>query len=143
MRPLPYSALRKFVKTEGWTKSGTVKGKNKTGDHFRYTLALADGDILYTRISHGSGQFDDPNVVAAIFRNELKVSEEDFWACVDHGVLPPRPGTPESGPEGVVLDAKLVRNLIRRVGLTEDEVAQLSKTQAIEAWQEYLARGGT
>lgn len=143
MRPLPHSAHRKFVETEGWDKKKTATGGKKTGDHFRYTLTLADGRILRTRVSHGSGELGDPKLVAAVLRDQLEVTEEDFWACVDKGVLPPRPAPAAPTPAGEVLDAKLVRNLIRKVGLTQDEVAALSKAEAVAQWERYLAGGGT
>ncbi|MCL5445111.1 MAG: cytotoxic translational repressor of toxin-antitoxin stability system [Actinobacteria bacterium] len=141
MRPLPHSAVRKFVETEGWTQKGTARGRSKTGDHFRYTLTLATGEVLYTRVSHGSGQLDDPKIVAHVLRAELAVSAEDFWACVDNGVLPPRPQPPRHHVPGEVLDAKLARNLIQKVGLTESDLSALSKEEAVRRWNAYLASG--
>lgn len=141
MRPLTHAAHRKFVETEGWTKKPNARGK-KTGDHHRYTLQLATGDILYTRVSHGAGQLDDPNTIAAVYRNQLQVSEEDFWNCVDNGVLPPRPQPEKADTPTESLDASLMRNLIRKVGLTPDQIAGMSKDEAVAAWQEYLTSGG-
>jgi len=61
------------------------------GDHERYTLTLADGDVLYTRISNGRGQYDDDAaLITMILRVQFRVTEADFWACVERGVLPPR-----------------------------------------------------
>ncbi|MDQ6615212.1 MAG: cytotoxic translational repressor of toxin-antitoxin stability system [Actinomycetota bacterium] len=143
MKPLPHSAHRKFVETEGWEKKGTARGSGKTGDHYRYNLRLATGDMLTTRVSRGSGQINDPKLIAAIYRDQLAVCEEDFWRCVDDGVLPPRPQPPPALAEGDLLDAKLVRNLIRRVGLTEAEIATFTKADAVARWEQYLSEGGT
>lgn len=143
MRPLPHAAHRKFVETEGWTKKGTSRGSGKTGDHHRYNLTLANGDVLTTRVSHGPGQMDDPGVVAAILRDQLAVTEDDFWRCVNDGILPPRPRAVTSEPPGEVLDAKLVRNLVRKAGMTEEAIGQLTKADAVARWQQYLADGGT
>jgi len=137
-RPLAHADHKKFVETEGWKKQGTTRGARKTGNHFRYTLRLSTGDILYTRVSHGSGSIKDHSLVALILREQLRVSEEDFYRCVNDGTLPPRPA-PESPPvpsEG--LDAKLVRSLINKVGLSQIEVAKLSKADAVERWRQYL-----
>jgi hypothetical protein len=142
VRPLPHAAHRKFVETEGWVKKGTSRGSAKTGDHYRYHLTLSNGDVLTTRVSHGPGQMDDPKAVAAILRDQLAVSEDDFWRCVEDGILPPRPQPAISKPAGEVLDAKLVRNLIRKVGMTEEEISQLTKAAAVARWQRYLADGG-
>lgn len=143
MRPLPHSAHRKFVETEGWERKGTARGSGKTGDHYRYSLPLATGEVLITRVSHGAGQINDPKLVAAILRDQLAVSEEDFWRCVDGGALPPRPQQPARTPSGEALDAKLARNLIRRVGMTEVEIAALTKAEAAARWEHYLAEGGS
>jgi hypothetical protein len=140
MRPLPHSAHRKFVETEGWTETGTARRAGATGDHRRYTLTLVTGDVLATRVSHGPGQMNDPKLVAHILRDQLVVTESDFWACVEDGILPPRPQA-EMGPSNEALDAKLVRNLIRKVGLTESQIAGLSKSEAVARWQEFLAQG--
>ncbi len=142
MRPLKHADHRKFVEIEGWVKKGTAASSKKTGDHFRYTLTLATGDVLYTRISHGSGQLDDAKLIGEIFRNQLGVNEEEFYRCVEKGILPPRPQTiPASSAED--LAATLVRNLIRKVGLSQNEVAKMSKEQAVEAWNKYLTKGGS
>jgi hypothetical protein len=142
MRPLPHGAHRAFVETEGWVKKGKARRTGATGDHYRYTLTLANGDVLATRVSHGSGQINDPGLVAHIFRDQLAVSEADFWNCVKHGVLPPRPQVEAPVVQGPVLDAKLVRNLLTKVGMTQAEVAKLSKEEAVARWQDWLRRTG-
>lgn len=141
MKLLPHSAHRKFVEIEGWEKKDTARGTGKTGDHCRYSLTLATGDVLTTRVSHSAGQINDPKLVAAIYRCQLAVSEQDFWRCVDDGVLPPRPQPPSVAPEGETIDAKLVRNLIRKVGLSEAEIATFTKADAVARWETHLKEG--
>lgn len=78
-----------------------------------------------------------------MLRGQLQVSEEDFWACVDEGVLPPRP-RPESGePEGPAVDAKLMRNLVRKVGLGPAELEGITQDRAVQIWNDWLISGGT
>lgn len=141
MRPLPHRAHQKFVETEGWTEK-TRSGKKKAGDHRRYFLELATGDVLYTRISHGSGSIGDPNLVAAVLGDQLQVSEEDFWACVDDGVLPPRPQVVAEAPAGPALDAKLMGNLVRKVGLGPTELEGMTQERAVQIWTDWLTSGG-
>lgn len=141
MRPIPHRAHKKFVETEGWEKKGKSGSSRETGDHYRYTLTLATGDVLYTRVSHGAGQLDDPNLIAAVLREELQVTEKQFWACVNRGTIPPRPKLLQTDSSVEKLDAKLIRNLIRRVGLSLDEIEKLTKEEAVERWQRYLAGG--
>jgi hypothetical protein len=134
VRPLTHAAHKKFVTTEGWSKEKTARGR--TGDHFRYALALADGRILSTRVSYGSGAINDPTLIAVILRDQLEVSEEAFWACVENGALPPRPASQVHAPQGERLDYMLVRNLISKVGLSMDEVGSLSREEALRRWTE-------
>jgi len=141
-RPLTHVDHKRFVEVEGWEKKGTAKGKAKKGDHFRYSLRLNSGEILHTRVSHGSGATNDPYLVAAIFREQLQVTEEDFYLCVEKGMLPPRPAPESPLPPQDALDGKLVRNLMRKVGLSQAQVAALTKDEAVAAWQEYLTYGG-
>lgn len=138
-RPLTHADHRAFVETEGWERRDTARGRGRTGDHVRYVLRLADGDVLATRVSHGAGSIGDPNLVAAILRDQLRVTEDDFYRCVRDGVLPPRPQPPTPELPADTLDAKLVRNLMRRVGLSQQEVASLDREAAIARWQDYLA----
>jgi len=67
------------------------------------------------------------------------VTEEDFWCCVERGILPPRPQPPAPPVTGSVLDVTLVRDLLRRVGLTQAEIAAMSKAEAVARRQEWLA----
>ena len=133
---------RRFVETEGWEKKGTARSGTKTGDHHRSTLVLADGETLYTRVPHGGGQIDDQRLVSSILRDQLRVTEEDFYRCVREGVLPPRPQPPAPERPAGGIDAKLMRNLVRKVGITPAQIATMSKADAVRAWEDYLSAGG-
>ncbi len=128
--------FRKFLQVEGWKDKDKEAGR-PTGDHRRYFLELPNGEVLYTRVSHGPGGIDDPRLFAQILRQQLQVTEEQFWACVRDGRRPPRPGAPQALPERR-LDAKLAWNLVKKVGLTHEQVAELDQAQALKHWQQYL-----
>jgi hypothetical protein len=64
-----------------------------------------------------------------ILRDQLNVSEPEFWNCARDGVKPDR-GIPE--PPAAALPAELVHLLINRVGVSESEVAAMSKADAVE-----------
>jgi hypothetical protein len=68
----------------------------------------------------------------------LTVSESVFWACANDGTKPPR-GAPTAPKDP--LPAELVALLINRVGLSEAEVAALSKEEAIARLNEYWTSG--
>lgn len=128
----------KFCSIEGWTPVRDARGRAGT-HHVTYELNLPDGRILRTRISHpvDRGTYGS-NLWSHILRDQLDVSEEEFWACVRDGAKPDR-GVPEPPPEA--LPADLVHLLITRVGLTEAEVAVLSKPEAVERLNRYWTEG--
>lgn len=134
-----YRELRLFVEHEGWEDTDAKAGRPK-GDHHRYTLELESGEKLYTRISHGRGSIDDPNLFAEILRMQLRVTEDEFWDCVRKKLLPPRPGAPQAPPERT-LDGKLAMNLIKKVGLTQEKVSELDQGEAVAIWQRFLTEG--
>ncbi|WP_460356754.1 hypothetical protein [Actinoallomurus acanthiterrae] len=64
--------------------------------------------------------------------------EQEFWACVLDGEKPDR-GTPLPGKEA--LPAEMVHLLIARVGLSEKEVAEMTREEAIVRLQQYWIDG--
>ncbi|MCO5974803.1 cytotoxic translational repressor of toxin-antitoxin stability system [Actinoallomurus soli] len=123
-----------FCVTEGWHRVRDARGRAGT-HHATYELDLPDGSILRTRISHpvdrsGYGK----GLWAHILRDQLGVSDEEFWACVRDGQKPDRGAPP---PVKDSLPAEMVRLLITRVGISEKEVAEMSREQAIIRLQQY------
>jgi hypothetical protein len=116
-----------YCLNEGWTRVRNTRGKG--GHHVTFELTLPDGRVLRTRISHPpNGQTYGPSMWAHILRDQLHVSEEEFWACVREKRVPQRgrvePNTP-SIPAGVV--AQLLSH-----GVEESEVRVMSRAEAIE-----------
>ena len=116
-----------YCLNEGWTQIRNARGKG--GHHVTFELTLPDGRVLRTRISHPPNrQTYGPSMWAHILRDQLQVSEEEFWACVREKKVPQRgrvePTTP-SIPAGVV--AQLLSH-----GVEESEVRVMSRAEAIE-----------
>ncbi|MEV5413955.1 cytotoxic translational repressor of toxin-antitoxin stability system [Thermopolyspora sp. NPDC052614] len=107
--------------------------------HVTYELDLPDGRVLRTRISHPVDcSAYGPKLWSHILRDQLDVSEADFWTCVREGVRPDR-GVPVAPPEA--LPADLVHLLIHRVGLDEKEVAAMSRVDAVARLQRFWIDG--
>jgi len=105
-----------------------------------YEFDLPDGGILRTRISHPVGRESyGPSIWSHILRDQLQVSEAEFWSCVRDGVKPQR-GLPEPSAEKT-LPADLVHLLITRLGLPAPEVAAMSRAEAITRLQRYWTEG--
>ncbi len=73
-----------------------------------------------------------------ILRDQLDVTEDEFWSCVLQGELPGR-GAPE--PPREALPADLVHLLIHRVGVGENSVAGMTKDEAVARLQTYWKDG--
>ena len=123
-----------FCQIEQWQRIRDARGRTKT-HHVTYQLPLPDGRVLRTRISRPVDRTGyGPSVWAHILRDQLVVDESAFWACVVDKVRPDR-GHRDSPREA--LPADLVHLLIHRVGLTDAEVAAMSKEAAIERLNRY------
>jgi hypothetical protein len=128
----------KFCAIEGWTPVRDARGRTGT-HHVTYELTLPDGRILRTRISHPPDRTTyGSSLWSHILRDQLAVSEEEFWRCVRDGVNPDR-GVPQAPQEA--LPADLVHLLLTRVGLTTSEVAAMSKAEAVERLNRYWTEG--
>ena len=114
--------------------------RGRTGTHhLTYELDLPDGRALRTRVSHPPDRTDyGPSIWSHILRDQLAVSEAEFWACVRTADKPDR-GVPSAPAEA--LPGELVYLLIHRVGVAEEEVARLSREQAIERLNAYWSAG--
>lgn len=75
---------------------------------------------------------------------ELSCTANQFWAAVDDGIKPQRPGAePEPPPPGETIPFDLARNLVMKAGLTQIELARMTKGEAVARWQEFLTSGGS
>ncbi|WP_433179487.1 cytotoxic translational repressor of toxin-antitoxin stability system [Actinoallomurus sp. CA-150999] len=123
-----------FCVTEGWRRVRNARGRAGS-HHVTYELDLPDGSILRTRISHPVDRSGYAKQLwAHVLRDQLNVSEQEFWACVRDGE---RPGRGAPLPDKDALPADMVHLLITRVGVSEKEVAEMTREQAIVRLQRY------
>jgi hypothetical protein len=128
----------RFCLVEGWTPVRDARGRSGT-HHVTYELRLPDGRILRTRISHPPDRTSyGRSLWSHILRDQLAVTEEEFWKCVKEGDKPDR-GMPIVPTE--TLPADLVHLLIAKVGLTETEIAQMTRETAIARLQLFWTDG--
>jgi hypothetical protein len=130
MRLPTYAQHRRFCEVDGWEHKGTARSQRSTGDHHRYVKAMPEGPPLYTRVSHGSGEYQSRDLWKHILRDQLNVSEQEFWDAVDHGIAPARGRTAPQKPEGEGLPLWLVESLRHMLGLSEDEIGAMSSEAA-------------
>lgn len=130
----------KFCRNEEWDVVRDARGK-EVGHHVTYELPLQNGDILRTRISRPADNTQyGLSLWSRILREQLQVTDAEFWACVDNKTKPVRfpaeaaPSTPANA-----VPAWLVASLIG-AGVPEAEVAQMDEPTAqarqAEIWSE-------
>lgn len=118
----------KFCVTEGWEKRKSARGKTGT-HHHNYELVLPDGRILFTRISHPVNRDTyGASMWSHIPRDQLEVSADEFWDCVQNGALPDRG---EVAPPAEAIPVGVVMTLIEQFHIPEAEVRAMTKDEAI------------
>ncbi len=128
----------KFCTTEGWTERKRATGKRGT-HHVNYEFALPDGQVLFTRISHPVNRTGyGPSMWSHILRDQLVVTDDEFWACVNGGTVPDR-GGPAMPRESI--PAAIVRTLVHEAHLPEAEVRAMTKAQAVQRLAEFYTSG--
>lgn len=137
-RPATRLDHQTFCITEGWTERRRATGTRGT-HHVSYELALSDGRILYTRISHPVGRTDyGPGTWRHILRDQLEVTEDQFWACVEDKVLPDRGHTATSSE---AIPVGVIRVLVQEAHVPEAEVRAMTKAEAVQRLAEFYTRG--
>jgi hypothetical protein len=125
---------------EGWSRVRNARG-GAGSHHETFEFHLPDGRILRTRISHPPDRSTyGADVWRHILRDQLGVSEAEFWACVKDGVTPRRAGA-EAPKEAV--PAEIAYLLVNRAGVPEGVVMKLGRQEAIERLNQYWAESGS
>ena len=114
-------------------------GKRNT-HHDTYELSLANGDVLRTRVSRPANKETyGPSAWAHILRDQLAVTEGEFWDCAERGIVSNRGRAQVSVRRGTPIG--VLYQLKQQVGLSEAEIAALSRDQAIERLNKFWATG--
>lgn len=125
----------KFCRTEGWTPVRDARGKTGT-HHVTYELPLPDGRVLRTRVSHPVDRSDyGAELWRHILRDQLMVSDAEFWACVKERKKPARGGAPT--PSARSIPVNVAYQLVHRVGVPEKELASMTREEAIARLQQF------
>jgi hypothetical protein len=114
--------------TEGWQVVRDATGR-RARHHLTYELELADGRMLRTRVSHPVGPDTyGPSLWGHILRDQLDVTEDEFWLCVDKSVLPNR-----SASTAPIIEKPLPLSLVKALvaaGASSKQLEGLSEAEA-------------
>lgn len=125
-----------FCRADGWEPKRDARGRAGAGDHVRYRLRLSDGRVLNTKISRPvDGTVYSEELWRTILREQLQVTEEQFWACVIEGTRPEHGIVTKSASPAETIPANIVYTL-QVNGLTDAEITALGRDGAIKRAQE-------
>ena len=128
----------RFCELEGWREvSGARNNPNR--HHITFELPLDNGHILRTRISRpANAESYGASLWSHILRDQLCVTQREFWKCVDDGIVPPR-STRVLDPPATALPAGLAYQLVHVLQLTPAEIETLSLDEATELMNRHWA----
>lgn len=133
-RPATRDDHEQFCTTERWVPVRGARG-GRVRHHATYELPLPDGRILRTRISRPvDSTVYGPSLWSHVLRDQLEVTEPEFWSCVRYGILPRR-GAPAVPAE--TLPARLVFLARRELGVTDDELAGMTRAALVARLDEH------
>ena len=125
-----------FCVLERWELVHGSTGK-PVRHHRTYELVIPSGEILRTRISKPIDRTTySASMWSAILRDQLKVTADEFWDCVQNKVLPDRGGAVRE-PNPKALPLRLLNELIERVGMTPEDAIQLTLEDALQRMNDY------
>lgn len=125
-----------FCRADEWKPKRDARGRAGAGDHVRYRLELPDGRVLNTKISRPvDTTMYGEDLWRTILREQLQVTEEQFWTCVSAGTRPDRSLITQQEPVGQSIPANVVQAL-RVNGVSDSEIAALGRDGAIKRAQE-------
>ena len=126
-----------FCRTEGWTLVRGATGK-PVSHHRTYEITLWDGRVLRTRISRPINTSEyGPHMWSHILKQQLEVTQEEFWNCVRDKTLPDRGFEPLTAPPQS-LPLFLLRELMR-LGVSEQDALSYTPAEAARKRAELLA----
>lgn len=125
-----WAEIERFLKIDRWTRLSASSRGGSSQDHIFYEKLLDSGELLQTHISHSAAKRPSSGRFAAILRDQMKVSREDFWRALRDGVPVDRPCREASTPPEH--DAWVLAVLTRDLHMTAEQVASLDVDAARE-----------
>ncbi|MGH2969600.1 MAG: hypothetical protein ACRDK0_11125 [Solirubrobacteraceae bacterium] len=133
-----FGDIERFCRIDGWQQDTSVGGSRQR--HIRYEKQVTGQAALRTQVSHDRSSTPSPGRWKAILRNQLKITEEQFWEALRSGdpvdrTPPPPPPTPTP-----VVD--WVREGLRRAGLRDEQIDALEDVEAQQELYRLWSGGG-
>ena len=131
----------RFCEVEGWRQVQSARERTNK-HHLTFELPLDDGRVLRTRVSRPPNNESYGKALwSHILRDQLCVTQGEFWSCVDDRKVPVRSRT-TSIPPSAALPAGLAHQLVHIMQLSSAEVAKLSLAEALELMNDHWSNSG-
>ncbi|WP_282779035.1 MULTISPECIES: cytotoxic translational repressor of toxin-antitoxin stability system [unclassified Nocardia] len=128
-----------FCRNDKWERVRNARG-GVVGHHSTWELLLPDGRVLRTRISRPMDNTDyGPKLWCQILKEQLQVTEAEFWACVNDQTRPMRMREAVAIPDREPIPLGVVEKLIRLVHLSPEEIETMTKDQAVSRLNQFWA----
>lgn len=135
-----FGDIESFLDADGWRQ---VRVGGRRQRHLRYEKLLVDGRLLQTQVSHSRDKSISPGRFAAILREQLEVSREQFWQAIRTGEPVARPVELDEPETAVEHPAWVIRVLVEELHLSADEITRLSPKEAVDrVHAHWSGRGG-
>jgi len=129
----------RFCEVEGWRQVQSAR-ESANNHHLTFELPLDDGRVLRTRISRPANNESYGKALwSHILRDQLCVTQVEFWKCVDGGEVPVRSSSMPL-PPSAALPAGLAHQLVHVLQLSSAEVAALSLDDAIALMNDHWSQ---
>lgn len=130
--------IEDFLRADEWRKLETGERGGARSRHVFYEKVLAGGRVLQTHVSHSRQKTVSAGRFGSILREQLEVSRDEFWRCVQTQTPVDRPvPTDDPVPEH---DAWVVAVLVADLHMTADEIGKLSPEQVRRLVEEHWSR---
>jgi hypothetical protein len=123
---------------EEFCRSSLQPSFRQSGHRF-FQKILADGSVLETHTSFSSTKTMSPGRFRGILRDQLRVTEDQFWQVLQTGQPAQRPA-PAPVAQQTEHPAWVVRVLKQELHMTEEEIARLGRDEAAQLVQAYWSR---
>lgn len=131
--------VKAFLAADEWRQFPSNERGGRRAKHIFYEKVLEGGRTLETHASHSDDKTVSAGRFSEILRTQLEVNRAEFWECIRSGKPVNRPVTVDQAP--VEHDAWVIRVLVSELHMTTEQIAPLSREEAIDLVQKHWQQG--
>jgi hypothetical protein len=130
--------IEDFLRADGWRKLERAERGGGRSRHVFYEKVLPGGRVLQTHVSHSRQKAVSAGRFGSILREQLEVSREEFWRCIQTQTPIDRPVATEEPT--VEHEAWVVAVLVGELHMSAAAIGRLSPEEARRLVEEHWSR---